>query len=97
MSAPLAVSASFSRPKGNGGNSGNSGTFKPRSLGLPIVVRTAVGWAVTLRFFTNRGVSALLRMSLNGRLVTAFQFSPHSGTSRSGRSTSGATASTASS
>ncbi len=75
MDSPKAVSASFSTPGG-----GSSGTFAARSLGTPLVVRTSVGWAVSLRFFTNRGASALLRLSLGGRLVNAFTFTPHKGT-----------------
>jgi Divergent InlB B-repeat domain len=74
MNKPRAVSASFSRP------GSNTGVFAARSLSNPIVTRTAVGWAVSLRFFVNRPASALLRMSLNGRLVNAFTFSPHAGT-----------------
>ncbi len=73
MNAPRAVSASFSRP------GANTGVFTVRSLGNPVVVRTSVGWSVSLRFFTNRSASALLRLSLSGRLVSAFTFSPRAG------------------
>jgi hypothetical protein len=75
MDSPKAVSASFSTPGTTTG-----GTFSARRLGSPLVVRTSIGWAVTLRFFTTRSAAALLRLSLNGRLVNAFTFSPHSGT-----------------
>lgn len=74
MNAPRAVSASFSRPGTN-----TTAPFTARSLGNPSVTRTSVGWAVSLRFFTNRSASALLRLSLNGGLVSAFTFSPHAG------------------
>lgn len=74
MNAPRAISASFSRP-----GTSTGGAFNAGSLGNPTVVRTAVGWAVSLRFFTNRAASALLRLSLNGRLVNAFTFAPHAG------------------
>ncbi len=75
MDAPKAVSASFSTPGANTG-----GTFSAHSLGNPLVVRNSVGWGVTLRFFTSRSAAALLRLTLNGRLVSAFTFSPHAGT-----------------
>jgi hypothetical protein len=74
MTAPRAVSASFSTPGSRAGN-----TFAIRSLGSPIVTRTSGGWAVTLRFYTSRSAAALLRLSHNGRFVQAFTFSPHTG------------------
>jgi Divergent InlB B-repeat domain len=74
MNSPKAVSATFSRPGGS-----SAGTRDLRSLGAPRVVRTSVGWAVSLHFFTSRSAAALLRLSLDGRLVQAFAFSPHAG------------------
>ena len=74
MDSPKAVSGSFSRPV-----SRSSNTFATRSLGRPIVVRTAVGWAVTLRFFTSRSAAALVRVSLKGRFVNAYTFNPRAG------------------
>ena len=73
MTAPMAVSASFS-PGPRAGS-----TFAVHSNGAPLVARTPVGWAVTLRFFTSRSAGALLRLSLNGRAVQAFTFSPRAG------------------
>jgi hypothetical protein len=74
MDSPKGVSASFSRP-----GSRTRKTFATRSLGRPIVVRTSVGWAVTLRFFTSRSAAALARLSLNGRFVNAFTFNARAG------------------
>ena len=74
MTAPMAVSASFSTPGSRAGR-----TFAVRSLGSPIVTRTSAGWAVTLRFYTSRSSAALLRLSHNGRFVQAFTFSPRTG------------------
>jgi hypothetical protein len=79
LDAPKAVSASFSTPGGNNNGGGGGAGFVARSLGNPLVVRNSVGWGVTLRFFANRSAAALLRLTLNGRLVNAFTFSPHSG------------------
>ena len=73
MTAPMAVSASFS-PGPRAGS-----TFAVHSNGAPLVARTSVGWAVTLRFFTSRSAGALLRLSLNGRAMQAFTFSPRAG------------------
>ena len=73
MTAPMAVSARFS-PAPRAGT-----TFAVHSNGAPLVARTSVGWAVTLRFFTSRSAGALLRLSLNGRAVQAFTFSPRAG------------------
>jgi hypothetical protein len=74
MTAPKAVSASFSTPGARRG-----GTFAARSLGSPIVTRTTAGWAVRLRFYTSRSAVALLHLSHSGRFVQAFTFSPHTG------------------
>jgi hypothetical protein len=96
MSAAKAVTASFTpgtTPKSpragtDGGAPGPTGggtrTFAARSLGRPIVVRTSAGWAVTLRFYTSRSSTALLRLSRNGRDVNAFTFSPRAGNVRVG-------------
>lgn len=71
-----AVSASFgARRIDNGG----TGAFSAVSLGNPLVVRTSVGWAVTLRFHVNQAAAALLRLSRGGRLLNAFTFSPRRG------------------
>ena len=74
MDQPKAVSASFSAPGSRARN-----TFAVRSLGRPIIQRTSVGWAVTLRFRTSRSAAALLRLTRNGRFVNAFTFSPRAG------------------
>ncbi|HSS73125.1 MAG TPA: hypothetical protein VLK53_06120 [Gaiellaceae bacterium] len=67
-------------PSGNGKSTGRAGsTFAVHGNGAPLVARTPVGWAVTLRFFTSRSAGALLRLSLNGRAVQAFTFSPRAG------------------
>ena len=75
MDSPKAVSASFSTPGAT-----PVATLSAHSLGAPLVVRNSIGWGVTLRFFTTRSATALLRLSLNGRLINAFTFSPHAGT-----------------
>jgi hypothetical protein len=54
-------------------------TFAARSLGKPLVVRTAHGWAVTLRFFTSRTASGSVRLWLNGKTVGAYTFPPRRG------------------
>jgi hypothetical protein len=76
MDQPLAVSASFRRPSAG---AGPSNAFALRSLGRPIVQRTSAGWAVLLRFHTSRSAGGLVRLSLNGRLVSAFTFNARAG------------------
>jgi hypothetical protein len=58
--------------------------FAAHSLGRPLVARTPSGWAVTLRFFTSRSATGLVRLSLNGKLVGEFTFSPPRGGVRVG-------------
>jgi hypothetical protein len=72
-----AVSASFAARRNN--NNGRTANFSAVSLGNPLVVRTSVGWAVTLRFHVNQASSALLRLRRGGRLLNAFTFSPRRG------------------
>jgi hypothetical protein len=81
MGSAMAASASFEKPSTPSSNGGGSGgqTFPARSLGRPIVVRNRGGWAVSLRFYTSRSSTALLRLSRNGRAVKAFTFSPRAG------------------
>jgi hypothetical protein len=71
-----AVSASFAARRSN--NNGGAG-FSAVSLGNPLIARTSVGWAVTLRFHVNQAASALLRLRRGGRLLNAFTFSPRRG------------------
>ena len=78
MTAPMPVSANFSTPGSRAGSRAGS-TFAVHSNGAPLVAKTSVGWTVTLRFFTSRSAGALLRLSLNGRAVHAFTFSPTAG------------------
>ena len=88
MKSSQTVTASFTRgssgnatltvsPSGNGKVTGSG--IAVHSNGAPLVARTSAGWAVTLRFFTSRSAGALLRLSLNGRAVQAFTFSPRAG------------------
>jgi hypothetical protein len=62
----------------------SAATFAAHSLGRPLVARTSGGWAVTLRFFTSRAGTGLVRLSLNGRLLGRFTFSPPRGGVRVG-------------
>src|SRR3972149_8836571 len=78
MDSNRAVSASFSSSSGNGNNTGTGG-LSAVSLGSPLVVRTSVGWAVTLRFNVNQAAAALLQLRLGSRLGNAFTFSPPPG------------------
>jgi Divergent InlB B-repeat domain len=71
---PPAATGTFSRPAAQ-----SSATFAAHSLGRPLVARTSNGWAVTLRLFTSRAAKGLVRLSLNGRPVGAFAFSPPRG------------------
>jgi hypothetical protein len=88
MSTPKAVTASFNQastqksdsPEEVPGHpqqtaSRSRATFAAHSLGRPLVVRTSAGWAVTLRFFTSRLATGLVRLSLNRRPVGRFTFS----------------------
>jgi Divergent InlB B-repeat domain len=82
MSASKNATASFSGATGTtfstpGTRAGS--TFAVHSNGTPLVARTSVGWAVTLRFFTSRPAGALLRLSQTGRAVHVFRFSPKAG------------------
>jgi hypothetical protein len=82
MSASKNATASFSGTTGTtfstpGPRAGS--TFAVHSNGTPLVARTSVGWAVTLRFFTSRPAGALLRLSETGRAVHVFRFSPKAG------------------
>jgi hypothetical protein len=76
---PEAASGTFTRATPR-----PTATFAARSLGRPLVARTSSGWAVTLRFFTSRAGTGLVRLSLKGRLVGAFTFSPPRGGVRVG-------------
>jgi hypothetical protein len=76
LGSPIAVSASFSTP---GPSRSVTHTFAAHSLGRPTVLRTAAGWAVSLRFHTSRSSAAVVRLSRNGRSVSAFTFSPRAG------------------
>jgi hypothetical protein len=73
-----AVSASFALRRGSD-NNGGTRVFSAVSLGNPLVSRTSVGWAVTLRFHVNQPAAALLRLRRGGRLLNAFTFSPRRG------------------
>jgi hypothetical protein len=64
----------FSRPAAP-----SSATLSARSLGRPLVTRTSNGWAVTLRLYTSHAAKGLVRLSLRGRLVGTFAFSPPRG------------------
>jgi hypothetical protein len=82
MSTSKNATASFSAATGTtfstrGPRAGS--TFAVHSNGTPLVARTSVGWAVTLRFFTSRSAGALLRLSRTGRAVHVFTFSPRAG------------------
>jgi hypothetical protein len=68
-----------STPAPTGSATRPTATFAVRSLGKPLVVRTAHGWAVTLRFFTSRTASGSVRLWLNGRTVGAYTFPPRRG------------------
>jgi hypothetical protein len=68
------TAGTFSRPA-----TPSSATFAARSLGRPLVSRTPNGWAVTLRLYTSRAARGLVRLSLGGKLVGTFAFSPPRG------------------
>lgn len=89
-SAPKAPTAQFDRastqatasPKDAGTftrPSSSRATFAAHSLGRPLVARTSGGCAVILRFFTSHPGRGLVRLSLKGRFVGAFTFSPPRG------------------